>query len=94
MVGVGLFLAIVIIASVFYIRLINTGINPSNVGNFIASFIPSATLTIIGWLITKGFFDKLFNPPDESNRNTSVANTSANDTQRNEEQESTPLLLN
>ena len=93
-VGVGLFLALVIPASVFYIKLINTGVNPSNVSNFIASFIPSATLTIIGWFVTKGLSDKLFNPPDESNQNTSVANTSANDTQRNEVSESTPLLLN
>ena len=97
-VGVGLFLALVILASVFYIKLINTGVNPSNVGNFIASFIPSATLTIIGWFVTKGLFDKLFNPPEESDRNTSAANTSANDIRRAEEgliqSESTPLLLN
>ena len=97
-VGVGLFLALVILASAFYIKLINTGVNPSNVGNFIASFIPSATLTIIGWFVTKGLSDKLFNPPEESDRSTSATNMSANDVQRAEEglvqSEFTPLLLN
>ena len=96
-VGVGLFLALVIIASAFYIKLINTGVNPNDFGKFIASFIPSATLTIFGWFVTKGLFDKLFNLPDESNQSTSAANTSANDIQRAEglvQSESTLLLLN
>ena len=97
-IAIGLFLALVILASTFYIFLINTAVNPNDFGKFIASFIPSATLTIIGWFVTKGLFDKLFNLPDESDRRTSVANTSAIDIQRAEEglveSESTPLLLN
>jgi hypothetical protein len=98
-VGVGMFLALVIPASAFYIKLINTGVDPNNPGNFIVSFFPSATLTIIGWFVTKGkLFDKLFNPPDESDQNISAANTSSNAIQRAEEglvqSESTPLLIN
>ena len=77
-VGVGLFLALVILASAFYIKLINTGVDPNNLGKFIASFFPSATLTITGWFVTKGrLFDKLLKPTSESNRNTSTAVTSA-----------------
>ena len=94
-IAIGLFLALVILASTFYIFLINTAVNPNDFGKFIASFIPSATLTIFGWFVTKGLFDKLFNLPDESNQNTSAANTSENDIRRAEEEsESIPLLLN
>ena len=85
-VGVGLFLVLVILASAFYIKLINTGVDPNNLGKFIASFFPSATLTIVGWFVTKGkLFDKLFKPPGESNRNTSAADTCTYDIQRAEE---------
>ena len=98
-VSVGLFLVLVIQASAFYINLINTGVDPNNLGKFIAYFFPSAILTIVGWFVTKGkLLNKLFRPPGESNRNTSTVNTHANDIQRAEEglieSESTPLLLN
>ena len=96
-VSVGLFLALVIQTSVFYINLINTGVDPNNLSKFIAYFFPSAVLTIVGWFVTKGkLLNKLFQPPGESNRNTSAADTRANDMQRAEEglvdSEYTPLL--
>ena len=97
-VGVGLFLVLVVLASGVYISLINTGVDPNSLGKFIAYFLPSAILTVVGWFVTKGkLFNKLFQPPGESNRNTSAADTHANDMQRAEEglvSESTPLLLN
>ena len=71
MVSVGLFLVLVIQASALYIKFINTGVDPNNLGKFIASFFPSATLTIVGWFVTKGkLFDNLFKPPNESIRKT------------------------
>ena len=96
-VSVGLFLALVILASAFYINLINTGVDPNNLAKFIAYFFPSVILTIVGWFVTKGkLFNKLFQPPGESKRNTSAADTHANDIQRAEEglvdSEYTPLL--
>ena len=94
--SVGLFLALVIQASAFYINLLNTGLDLNNLGKFIAYFFPSAVLTVVGWFVTKGkLLNKLFQPPGESNRNTSAADTRANDIQRAEEglvSESTPLL--
>ena len=95
--SVGLFLALVIQASAFYIHLLNTGLDLNNFGKFIAYFFPSAVLTVVGWFVTKGkLLNKLFQPPGESNRNTSAADTSANDMQRAEEglvdSEYTPLL--
>ena len=95
-VSVGLFLALVILASAFYIKLINTGVDPNNLGKFIAYFFPSAVLTVVGWFVTKGkLLNKLFQPPGESNRNTSAADIPANDIQRAEglvDSEYTPLL--
>ena len=71
MVSIGLFLALVIQASVFYIKLTNTGVDQNNLSKFIASFIPSATLTIVGWFVT----NKVFNSPDKSNQNERASGT-------------------
>ena len=48
-----LFLAIVILSFYLYLQC-TSGIKTNEVGGFIASFLPSAILTIIGWFVTKG----------------------------------------
>ena len=50
---VALFLAIIILSFYVYVQC-TTGIETNQVGGFIASFLPSAILTIIGWFVTKG----------------------------------------
>ena len=50
---VALFLAIVVLSFYIYMEC-TTGIETNQVGGFIASFLPSAILTIIGWFVTKG----------------------------------------
>ena len=63
---VALFLAIMIISSYLYIKLITSGVEPNQIGGFIVTFLPSAILTIIGWFVTKGkFIKQMF--PQESN---------------------------
>ena len=63
---VTLFLAIMVISSFLYIKLISSGVDTNQVGGFIVTFLPSAILTIIGWFVTKGKFVKqMF--PQESN---------------------------
>ena len=63
---VALFLAIMVISCYLYIQLVTTGVEPTQIGGFIVSFLPSAILTIIGWFVTKGKFLKLMFP-QESN---------------------------
>ena len=48
-----LFLAIVILSFYLYLQC-TSGVKTNQVGGFIASFLPSAILTIIGWFVTKG----------------------------------------
>ena len=59
-----LFLAISIISSYFYIKLIVFKGEPNQIGGFIVSFLPSAILTIIGWFVTKGKFIKQMFPQE------------------------------
>ena len=69
---VALFLAIMIISSYLYIKLITSGVDPNQVGGFIATFLPSAILTIIGWFVTKGkFIKQMFPQESNSTRNSS-----------------------
>ena len=58
---VTLFLAIVILTSYVYIKLMTSGVETNQVGGFILTFLPSAMLTIIGWFVSKGkFIEQLF----------------------------------
>ena len=47
-----LFLAILVLGTIIYLRLIMTSIDTTSVAGIIASFLPTAALTIIGWLVT------------------------------------------
>ena len=51
-----LFLAIVILSSYVYIKFITSAMEINQIGGFIASFLPSAVLTIVGWFVTKDKF--------------------------------------
>ena len=67
-----LFLAIVILTSYIYLKFITSGIETNQVGGFIASFLPSALLTIIGWFVTKGkFFKQTLSQQSDSTRSKS-----------------------
>ena len=58
---VTLFLAIVILTSYVYIKLMTSGVETNQVGGFILTFLPSAMLTIIGWFVSKSkFIEQLF----------------------------------
>ena len=46
-----LFLAILVLGTIIYLRLIMTSIDTTSVAGIIASFLPTAALTIIGWLV-------------------------------------------
>ena len=46
-----LFLAILVLGTIIYLRLIMTSIDTTSVAGIIASFLPTAVLTIIGWLV-------------------------------------------
>ena len=60
-----LFLAIMILTFIIYIKFITSGIVTNQIGGSLVSFLPSAILTIIGWFVTKGkFFKQMF--PQES----------------------------
>ena len=48
-----LFLAVVILSSYVYIKFITSAMEINQIGGFIASFLPSAILTIVGWFVTK-----------------------------------------
>ena len=66
---VTLFLVIMILSFYIYIKLIS-GIKTNQVGGFIASFLPSAILTIIGWFVTKDkFFKQTLSRESGSTRN-------------------------
>ena len=81
---VALFLAIFIISSYLYIKLIIFKAEPNQIGGFIVSFLPSAILTIIGWFVTKGkFIKQMF--PQESNQ-------TRNSSQVDHPTERTPLI--
>ena len=63
-----LFLAVVILTIYIYITYITSGIKTNQVGS-IVSFLASATLTIIGWFVTKGkFLKQLFPQENDSTR--------------------------
>ena len=47
-----LFLAILVLGTIIYLRLIMTSIDTTSVAGIIASFLPTAALTIIGWLVS------------------------------------------
>ena len=51
-----LFLAVVILSSYVYIKFITSAMEINQLGGFIASFLPSAILTIVGWFVTKDKF--------------------------------------
>ena len=51
-----LFLAVVILSSYVYIKFITSAMEINQLGGFIASFLPSAILTIVGWFVTKDRF--------------------------------------
>ena len=80
---VALFLAIIILSFYVYVQC-TTGIKTNQVGGFIASFLPSAILTIIGWFVTKG---NIFKPtlPQESD-------STSNTVQVDPPTEETPLI--
>ena len=65
-----LFLAIVILSFYLYLQC-TSGIKTNQVGGFIASFLPSAILTIIGWFVTKGnVFKQMLPQESDSTSNT------------------------
>ena len=67
---VALFLAIVVLSFYVYVQC-TTGIETNQVGGFIASFLPSAILTIIGWFVTKGnIFKQTLPQESDSTSNT------------------------
>ena len=69
-----LFLAIVILTSYVYIKLITSGVkgNRVSIGGFIISFLPSALLTILGWFVTKSkFMEQMLPQERDSSRNRS-----------------------
>ena len=67
---VALFLAIVILTFIIYVKLITSGIATNQVGGYIVSFLPSAILTIIGWFVTKDkFFKQTPRQESDSTRN-------------------------
>ena len=71
---VALFLAIMVISCYLYIKLFATGVEPTQIGGFIISFLPSAILTIIGWFVTKGkFIKQMFLQESNQTRNSSQA---------------------
>ena len=73
-----LFLAIVILTSYIYLKFITSGIETNQVGGFIASFLPSALLTIIGWFVTKSkFFKQTLSQQSDSTRSKSQLDPSA-----------------
>ena len=47
-----LFLVILVLGTVIYLRLIMTSIDATTVAGIIASFLPTAALTIIGWVVS------------------------------------------
>ena len=49
-----IFLALVIAIAALYLSFVNNGVQANSIGGFIASFFPSAILTIIGWFVMKG----------------------------------------
>ena len=65
-----LFLAVVILSFYLYLQC-TSGIKTNQVGGFIASFLPSAILTIIGWFVTKGNVFKQMLPQESD----SMSNT-------------------
>ena len=68
---VTLFLAIIILSSYIYIKF-TSGFETNQVGGFIASFLPSAILTVIGWFVTKDkFFIQTLSRENGSTRNRS-----------------------
>ena len=67
---VALFLAIVVLSFYLYVQC-TTGIQTNQVGGFIASFLPSAILTIIGWFVTRGnIFKQTLPQESDSTSNT------------------------
>ena len=46
-----LFLVILVLGTVIYLRLVMTSIDTTSVAGIIASFIPTAALTVIGWVV-------------------------------------------
>ena len=65
-----LFLAIVILSFYLYLQC-TSGVKTNQVGGFIASFLPSAILTIIGWFVTKGnVFKQMLPQESDSTSNT------------------------
>ena len=46
-----LFLVILVLGTVIYLRLVMTSIDTTSVAGIIASFIPTAVLTVIGWVV-------------------------------------------
>ena len=65
-----LFLAIVILTFYIYVKFITSETVTKHVEGFIASFLPSAVLTIIGWFVAKGkFIELLFPQESDSIRN-------------------------
>lgn len=69
---VTLFLAIMILSCFLYIKLITSGGGTNQIGGFLVSFLPSATLTIIGWFVTKGkFIEPIFPHKRNSTRSRS-----------------------
>ena len=80
---VALFLATMVISCYLYIKLITSGVEPTQIGGFIVSFLPSAILTIIGWFVTKGKFIKLMFPQE--------SNPTRNSSQVDPPTEQTPL---
>ena len=65
-----LFLAVVILSFYLYLQC-TSGIKTNQVGGFIASFLPSAILTIIGWFVTKGnVFKQMLPQESDSTSNT------------------------
>ena len=69
---VALFLAIMVMSCYLYIKLITSEVEPTQIGGFIVSFLPSAILTIIGWFVTKGkFIKQMFPQESKPTRNSS-----------------------
>ena len=60
-----LFLAIVILTFYIYIKFITSETVTNHVEGFVASFLPSAILTVIGWFVCK-FIEQLFPHESES----------------------------
>ena len=47
-----LFFAIVVLGTILYLQLITNSIDTTSVAGLIVSFLPSAGLTIVGWVVT------------------------------------------